>query len=149
MIRNLLVCGVMMLPAGCLPTEPGELEALRRNVERWEARGLSSYQVVLQRATCECLPEWLVPIRLTVRDHEVQSVINLQTGDTVTTELYHAMTVDELFALVENALTQNAYRVSVRYDEVLGYPRSIFIDYDREAVDDELSITAQELGPVD
>lgn len=121
--------GGAVLPAACLPTEPGE--TLRRNIERWEARGHSSYEVVLERGPCECLPDMIVPIRLTVRDNEIESVINLHTGDAVSREPYHAMKVEELFAVIEGALTQNAYRVAVIYDDVLGYPRSILIDYSR------------------
>jgi hypothetical protein len=90
----------------------------------------------------------LVPVRVTVRDRDVQSVIDIQTGEPVTTELYHAMTVEQLFAVVADALEQNAHRVTVDYDLYWGYPRSIFIDYDREAVDDELSITAHGLVSV-
>jgi hypothetical protein len=50
---------------------------------------------------------------------------------------------------VSDALDQNAYSVAVEYDDDWGYPRSIYIDYDREMVDDELSITAQDLVPVE
>jgi hypothetical protein len=91
----------------------------------------------------------LATVRVTVRDREVQAVIDIQTGEPVTTELYHAMTVEQLFAVVSDALDQNAYSVAVEYDDDWGYPRDIYIDYDREMVDDELSITAQDLVPVE
>jgi hypothetical protein len=50
---------------------------------------------------------------------------------------------------VSAALDQNAFSVTVAYDDDWGYPRDIYIDYDREMVDDELSITAQNLVPVE
>jgi hypothetical protein len=59
------------------------------------------------------------------------------------------MTVEQLFAVVSDALDGNAHTVTVEYDDDWGYPRSIYIDYDREMVDDELSITAQDLVPVE
>jgi hypothetical protein len=149
MIKELTTgCAILAL-AGCSPADPDSAEALRRNMARWEARGPSSYQVVLQRSTCECLPEWLVPIRLTIRNREIESVVNVESGDTVSIELYHAMTVEELFSVVDDALDQNAHRVSVTYDAALGYPQSIFIDYDRDMVDGELHITARDLIPVE
>jgi hypothetical protein len=144
-------CDELLLSAtaACLPTSPGETGAFQRGTLRWAARAPASYQIVLQRSSCECLPEWLIPVRVTVRDHEVQSVIDVRTGDPVTTELYHAMTVEQLFAVIASAQDQNAYRVNVEYDQHWGYPRDIYIDYDREMVDDELSITAQDLIPVE
>lgn len=136
---------MLMATAACSPTGPDGAGSLLQGMQRWSVRAPSSYQIVLQRSHCECLPAWLIPVRVTVRDGSVQSVIDVQTGDPVTTDLYHAMTVEQLFAVVADAIDQNAYRISVEYDQEWGYPRSIFIDYDREMVDDELSIIAHDL----
>jgi hypothetical protein len=53
------------------------------------------------------------------------------------------MTVEQIFSLIQSAITQNAHRVTVSYDPVLGYPRTVVIDYDPAAVDDEVVLTAQ------
>jgi hypothetical protein len=137
------------LLAGCSPTGPDEADQLRRNMVLWEARGPAQYEVVIQRSSCECLPEWLLPIRLTVSGQQVLSVVDDQTRQPITDDLYHAMSVDELFALIQDALARSADRVAVTYHPVLGYPTSIFIDYDRAAVDEELTLSVRDLLAVD
>ena len=149
MIVRRIAAVMLLLTAACLPTGPGDTAALRQGMLRWAARAPSSYELVLRRTGCECTPAMLATVRITVRDRDVQAVIDVDTGDPVTTELYHALTVEQLFAVVSDALNQNAHSVTVEYDDDWGYPRDIYIDYDREMVDDELSITAQDLVPVD
>ena len=114
----------------------------------WEESGIEDYELVLQRSHCNCLPEWMVPIRLTVRDGNVESVVHHETGDPITTDLYHAMTVEELFALVAEAARRNSYILTVEYHDTLGYPLSIFIDEDEEAVDDDQRIEVHALTPL-
>jgi hypothetical protein len=110
---------------------------------RWEAGGPSSYDVVVQRGPCECLAEMTVPVRVSVRNNSIESVRNEQTGEAISTQPFHAMTVEQIFSLIQSAITQNAHRVTVSYDPVLGYPRTVVIDYDPAAVDDEVVLTAQ------
>jgi hypothetical protein len=142
-----VACGLAVLAFACLPLDPSVAGALERGVAQWEARGPASYQLILQRGPCECLPEWLIPVRVDVRDNAIYSVTNADTGEPVPVAPFHAMTVDDLFDLVRAAIDQNADRVEVRYDRRWGYPRSIFIDYSLQGADDELSITTGDLVP--
>jgi hypothetical protein len=112
--------------------------ALRAHAQLWADHGPRDYELVIQRSTCECLPEWLVPIRLTVRDGQIHGVVHHETGDTITTPPYHAMTIEGLFAVIEDAINQYAHEVDVRYHGESGYPTSIFIDHHPDHVDDEL-----------
>jgi hypothetical protein len=48
-------------------------------------------------------------------------------------------TVDDLFALIVWATERDA-TVRARYDEALGYPTAIFIDYDTALIGDELDV---------
>ena len=135
--------------AGCSPTGPDEADELRRNQAVWEARGPGRYEVVVQRSSCECLPEWLIPIRLTVNERQVVSVVDDQTRQPIAGDLYHAMSVEELFTLIHDAIQRGAYRVAAAYHPELGYPTSIYIDYDRLAVDEELTLSVRDLLVVD
>jgi hypothetical protein len=148
-VRRIAAVMLLLASAACLPTGPGDTAALRQGMLRWAARAPSSYDIVLRRTGCECTPAMLATVRVAVRDRDVQSVIDVDTGEPVTTQPFHAMTVEQLFAVVSDALDGNAHSVTVEYDDDWGYPRSIYIDYDREMVDDELSITAQDLVPVE
>jgi hypothetical protein len=132
-----------LLVIGCNPTEPTSVEALNAALDRWEARGPSNYDLVVHRGPCECLPQDMVSVIVRVRDGQVATVSNYQTGEEIGIPPFHAMRVEELFGLIDSALAQNAYRVAVRYDVVLGYPRAVAIDYSREAVDDEMLLAAE------
>jgi hypothetical protein len=52
------------------------------------------------------------------------------------------LTVDELFEVVQDAIDQEAYSLTVGYHAQLGYPTSIDIDYLLNAVDEEVSFRA-------
>ena len=45
--------------------------------------------------------------------------------------------VEELFALLQDAVRRNAARIEVSYDERYGYPTELFIDYDERMADEE------------
>jgi hypothetical protein len=149
MIGRAMLCSAPLLLSACLPTEGSVSANHALGMARWEALAPANYEMVVERHYCECLPEWLVPVRVTVRDDEIESVVHALTGEPVVPGIYHAMTVNELFGVIDQARATGAHRIAVDYDRVLGYPRSIAIDYSREAVDDELSLTVSELRAVD
>jgi hypothetical protein len=142
MARIVLAPLAILLLTGCTPTEPAA-EALQDGMARWEARGPSNYDMVVQRGHCECLPEMVVPVRVSVRDNSIESVRNEQTCEAIGSHPFNALSVEGIFSLIQSALAQNAHRVTVRYDAVLGYPRTVVIDYDSAAADDEVVLTAE------
>jgi hypothetical protein len=147
MMMTVAVCAASVL-AACSPTEPGDGAELLRNMNRWAAHGHVSYEVVVRRSHCECLPAMVTPIRLVVRDDAVESVVDARNGEPAAMDLFHALTVSQLFELVQEALDDNAYEVRVEYDSALGYPRSIYIDQARDMADDEIFITTEDLTPL-
>ena len=46
-------------------------------------------------------------------------------------------TVDELFALLEEAVVSGAVQIDVDFDPVWGYPVSLYIGQDRRIADEE------------
>lgn len=146
MRRFRLVSAGLSLLAGCTPMEPSAVDTLRDGMARWETRGPSTYEIVVARGPCECLPEMVVPVRVSVRNGDIESVRNQQTGEAVNTDLFHALSVEGLFTLIQSALAQNAHRVTVSYDAVLGYPRSIVIHYHPVAVDAQIVLAAEIAG---
>ena len=103
-IRALCLC---MFLSGCVPTGPSEFDELRRNQERWQARQPATYEFVFQRS-CECLPTATVPLLITVHERQIRSVVKQQTGEPVSAEVYQAKRIEDLFAIVEEALEQGA-----------------------------------------
>ena len=132
-----------------MPTGPSAVEGLRSNRNLWESREPPAYDYILQRSSCECLPESLVPIRVTVHEGQIQSAVNVDSGALVSTEAQHVLSMDALFNLIEEAFEQDAFRVSVNYDLDYGYPSDIFIDYQSRMVDDQFAFTVRDLSPID
>ena len=143
MARPTFALLIAALVASCSPTDPSESSQLQANMAKWDARGVATYQIVLQRGACECLAEEVIPIRVSVTGEDISSVIDERTGEVVTRELFHARTVEGLFDLIHDALAAGAYSVIVSYDRQLGYPREISIDYQANVADDEIIIIAE------
>ncbi len=51
-------------------------------------------------------------------------------------------TVDELFALLEEAVVSGAVQIDAEFDPILGCPVSLYIDQDRRIADEEQWIAA-------
>jgi hypothetical protein len=141
------VCAGLLL-AGCLPTDPSDVDVLRNNRALWDATRPATYEYVLQRGSCECTPESMVPMRITVEGRQLRSVTHAGTGAPIDTEANQVRSVDDLFDLIANAHRQGAHLITVAYDRTLGYPNAIFIDYSRQVVDDEMTLNARELRAV-
>jgi hypothetical protein len=125
---------------GCsAPTDPEHPEAqLEQNRALWIRSGVTSYQITISRL-CECLPASSGPVIVEVRDKVIQQR-RYETGasvDPAYASLF--MDVPGLFDLINDAITAKAAAVSVRYNENLGYPESIAIDWQAGAADDEVS----------
>ncbi len=133
----LVACG--LAPLG--PSSPAD--DLRAARAEWERQGISSYRYTVHRS-CECLPEATAPARVEVRDGRTVSVAATTGGRQLRPEDFGQYdTVEELFAVIEEAISRDPYRFSASYDERLGYPLGYSVDFDREHADDEggLAIT--------
>lgn len=145
MKRILLLAQYGFVLAACSPTEPeiSQLAELRGHQERWQEQQPTNYEYVLQRV-CECEPSESGPLRITVREGQIRSAVNAQTDEVVAVDAEQVKSIEDLFVLLEEALPI-AYRVTAEYDATLGYPTSIFIDFQRDMVDEEMSFTVREL----
>jgi hypothetical protein len=110
---------------------------------RWAAAGLTDY-VYGYNKHCDCYretpPETVVTVTggIVTRVHHVHAdsprEVPAREGSL---DLY--WTIEDLFALIESAMARDAV-VRARYDETLGYPTAIYIDYDAALVGDELDL---------
>lgn len=112
--------------------------ALEQARTRWAERGPSNYSVVVSRS-CFCAPQSTQPVRVTVENGLVVSRLYVETGQPVPEALASSYPdVDSLFAIVAAAIG-HAARVDATYQPDFGYPESVYIDYDAQAADDEIS----------
>ena len=121
----------------------GRLAALRAELrvrrERWAAQRILDYQLTLSRS-CFCSAEGAGLVVLTVLEGEPAEWQYFLSGDPLAPE-WRAFfpTVEGLFDFVEDAIDRGAESIEVRYDEDLGLPTTIRIDYRLAAVDEEIA----------
>jgi hypothetical protein len=132
---------LVILTACRNPSAPErELNLARR---RWAQQQPHAYTLTVSRS-CECLPEMSGPVVVVVRDGQVESRHYVSSGEPVTSTYAGLFPIVEgLFALIDEALRQDAAKLDVDYDPTLGYPVRIAIDRDATMVDDEVTYNAE------
>jgi hypothetical protein len=113
---------------------------------RWANAGYVSYEYKLRRL-CFCAPEHTHTLRVRVESGQVTSVFDLDTNLPATSTSL-GFTVPQLFAIIQDALDRRAFRLAVEYEETLGYPSAIGVDYDDGTADDEITYLASELAQI-
>jgi hypothetical protein len=138
----------------CAIAAPGAAQddALASSRDRWRAARLTDYEYGYQKY-CECHPESPPETVVTVRGSEVVAVRHRPQNSAVETpaeerNLEFYWTVDGLFVLLESAYGRGA-PVRAQYDEALGYPTHIYIDYDRNFIGDELDLRITRVAPIE
>jgi hypothetical protein len=108
--------------------------ALAQAEARWRERGPKSYQYQVS-ITCEC------PRFLNDQVRVVNGVPEPVKG------LDGFNTIEKLFEQIRRSISAGQHRVSVKYDEQFGYPRSADLDPRREVKDDELYFVVRSFRP--
>ena len=147
-----LLGGAMLLPvlAACEnATGTDDLDraqrALDRNWDRFESSAPPSYSYTV-RINCECSSDVTRPVVVWVDRGFVEYLYYEDDGRSVPFSIADSFpSVEELFDAIQDAIDQDADLIDVEYDATYGYPTSVYIDYDRRVVDEELSLTARDL----
>ena len=136
------LAGCTPMPSGADPdpTDSGD-PALIEARTRWADAGLMAYRYQIQYS-CFCPPEAMGPFIVLVRNGTEA------TSEEAVPEFVTLPTIEELFAMIEEAYAQDASTVEVTYEERLGYPLAIFIDYDEMMADEEYRATVVDLEPL-
>lgn len=125
---------------------------IEQNKQKWQDANVSRYRFHLNIG-CFCVFSQDMPLLIEVQNGEVVSM-EYQSGneiDAANREYFQRFaTIDKLFAEIENGFqtgdssdsSQNkADEVAVEYDETYGFPTQVNVDFIKNAVDDELSLT--------
>ncbi|MBI5834638.1 MAG: hypothetical protein HZB16_20255 [Armatimonadetes bacterium] len=132
-----VVMGLMVLAlGGCggqTATAVTDLAAAR---SRWRASGSANYHLTLA-TYCFCPDRERIVV--TVRNG-VLSTANWETSGTPVPagQLSLALTIEGLFAKLEDAYQRHAATVTVTYNAADGHPEHIAIDYDLQMADEEI-----------
>jgi hypothetical protein len=127
----------------------GRLAVLRADLrvrrERWAAQRILDYQLTMSRS-CFCSPEGAGLVVLTVLEGEPTRWQYFLSGDPIAPEWRGVFPVVEgLFDFIEDAIDRGAESIEVRYDEDLGLPTTIRIDYRLAAVDEEIAYEVEKI----
>ncbi len=136
-----------VLAVACSDPVSGQQRELDLNRGLWNDESITEYTYTLQ-ITCFCPPEITQPVVVRVSQDSILSVVSAANGEPVAGALIgNFYTVNDLFDVVQDAIDGGAHQLSLTYDPDLHYPISIVIDYDEQAVDEELALTAGQLKP--
>lgn len=143
-----LACSALIVPVPVAFAAPDELS---RHRALWQAAAIENYRYAYNKY-CACHPDTPPETVVTVRDGKIARVYHLHEDSprevparAGSLELY--WTIDGLFDLIESATAAHA-SVTVRYDETLGYPRQLYIDYDKNLVGDEVDLRLTRFEPM-
>jgi hypothetical protein len=136
----ILLAGLAAAGTGC-GSGNGVKDALDQHRERWADQDIDSYRYELQ-VVCFCPPEATGPVLVIVRDGITDSVLYVANGNTPEQPYFERYdTIEDLFLVIDDALDQEAHEIDVTYDETLGFPTRIAIDFIEAAIDDEVTYT--------
>ena len=149
-LRWLVVLMSAVLPflSACAGPYSDAQKELRQNEQRWEAQKFDDYRYTL-RILCFCPTEITDPVVVEVRGGVTVSLTYAVDGRPATNDLFEsANTIDELFDIIRDAISQKASKLTVEYDGAMGYPKQITIDPIETAIDEERAYTVSELTPL-
>ena len=144
-MKKLIISMMIFILAACAPSGAGGSE-LERNRQTWESAGISHYRFELN-LSCFCAFHDQMPLAVEVKNGEVVSITAVD-GNPVSADdpnyrhFINLGTIDRLFAELDDVIgSADAGEVTVTYDDTLGFPTEVSIDYIDQAIDDELYVS--------
>jgi uncharacterized protein DUF6174 len=123
----------------------GQRAELQRQHAKWALRQITSYRITYRRE-CFCGAELTAPTEIEVRDGAIVSAHYADGNDPVPGAVQAFLpTIEDLFAIVAEAIDHEADLLEVTYDQSRGYPRKIAIDYRFNTADDEVAHSVSNL----
>lgn len=126
-------------------------EKLASAKKRWESQGSADYDLDFL-LLCLC-PERNIPLKLTVRNGAIESVIDLNSGAVTVGGyggVYTDKTINDWLDLLDAALgSRPAYHLQARYHPSLGYPTYINISYAYDVADYGFTLERLTYEPLD
>lgn len=127
--------------------QPADFVAARN---AWRRAALSDYEYGY-RKYCACHPDSPPETIVTVSNGEIVRVRHRPVDSTNEVPAkpgseHYYWTIDELFELIDSARARGA-AVRASYDAERGFPTEIHIDYDKNAIGDELDVVLTTVSP--
>lgn len=147
--RNVLLLAALACVAFGAAAGSNDLAAAR---SAWRAAKLVDYEYGY-RKYCACHPDTPPETIVTVRGGEIVGVRHRPVDATNEVpakagSLGYYWTIDELFDLIDSAQRRGA-QVRASFDSQRGFPTEIHIDYDKNAIGDELDVVLTTVTALD
>ena len=140
---------VPLLLAACADSGPGthtENAPLSNARATFTTNMHSGYSFVSQRS-CECTNDVARAMRANVIDGEVENVFYVDNGAAVPFNFW-PKSIEGVFDQIQDAYDTDAFMIDVTFDTELGYPASVFIDYQQALADEELALQISQVTPL-
>jgi hypothetical protein len=142
LLKTVAAASLVVLGSCESATAPQAELARQRRV--WADAEPVAYAFEMQRY-CFCTPQATAAVIVEVQDGQVFRRTYRDTGEELSGGPQSLFpTVDGVFDLIEEMLSQRPHRIEVEYDAERGFPTSISYDGDAGISDDELSIVIRQ-----
>ena len=120
---GMLLLGSLLASCSTDPTSPEFARTeLSTALKRWRSASLTNY-TFRGVVACYCIVDYIMPMRVTVRQGRVTEVVDIATGGIRPTTFRPS--VDSVFGLVLREIAERPERLQVTYDPTLGFPRTL------------------------
>ncbi|MDA0351814.1 MAG: DUF6174 domain-containing protein [Chloroflexi bacterium] len=109
----------------------------------WALHGADNYDMTFNWQ-CFCIVEYVVRVDLEVRDGAIEAGATEDGAVLPADRLAEYQTVTGLFALIQDAIDQDAAEIRTVYAGA-GYPSEVWIDYSAQTADEERGFFIHEL----
>jgi len=106
----------------------------------WASQNLATYDFDYKRE-CRCLPEIQRPKFISVVDNAIASALYSDDQSEVSANMISGCpTIDGLFEIIQDAITDENDEIVVTYNTPFGYPETIYLNPDKDIDDDEITL---------
>jgi len=107
-------------------------------LEKWNNKAINSYTFDLS-VSCYCMFESMPPWTIKVVNNKLKTIDGKDVNEQqLENEYWIALTIGELFTIIENKLSTNPFIYTSKYDSEYGFPVEIYFDMEEMMVDEEI-----------
>ena len=143
MIKNILLFSLVFFYSCSEPEDLHILDPVDMEfsiaLEKWNNKDIDSYTFDLS-VSCYCMFETMPPWTIKVVKNKLKTIDGKDvTEQQLENNFWFALTIGELFSIIENKLSSNPFIYTSKYDSEYGFPVDIFFDIDEMIADEEIS----------
>jgi len=148
-MKKLIIIFIVLVLTAC---SFGSQTELSRNQDKWQHADITHYRFELN-VGCFCAFRNQMPVTVEVQNGEIVSIAGTD-GSVITTDdpsyeyIARYATIDRLFSELGSNSVRKADDLTVKYDTTYGFPSETSIDFIKDAVDDELYLSASAFEPL-